>query len=264
MNILITGAYGGMGKKTVDLFASNGDNVFALDCKVSQKEERANVVAIQVDLTDEKSVMTAFEMVKQKTTHIDAIVHFAGIYMLDSLIEMSTEDFQRIFSINLYGAFLVNKTFADLLQSGSKIVIITSELANIKPLPFTGIYAIAKVALDKYAYSLKMELQLLGINVSVLRAGAVNTGMLNASTIQLDRFCNKTKKYNCNAAKFKKIVDSVESKCVPPEKIALKVQKILKKSNAKFAYSINRNKLLILLSILPERLQFFIIRQVLK
>lgn len=264
MNIIITGAYGGMGQKAVDLFASKGDCVFALDCKIPLNEERKNVTAIKTDLTDEKSVKNAFETIKSQTTHIDAIVHFAGIYMLDSLIEISDEDFKRIFSVNLYGAFFVNKTFVDLLRVGGKIVIITSELANIKPLPFTGVYAIAKAALDKYAYSLKMELQLLGISVSVLRAGAVNTGMLNVSTVQLDEFCKKTLKYNCNAAKFKKIVDSVESKCIAPEKIAVKVQKILSKKNAKFAYSVNRNKLLILLSILPERLQFFIIRQVLK
>ena len=131
-------------------------------------------------------------------------------------------------------------------------------------MPFTGIYAVTKGALDRYAYSLRMELQLLGISVSVLRAGAVDTGMLGASTDALDRFCANTKLYPCNATRFKNIVEKVEARRVPPGKVAQKMQKILRKKHPKFAFSINRNPLLVLLNLLPHRWQFFAIRQVLK
>ena len=109
-----------------------------------------------------------------------------------------------------------------------------------------------------------MELQLKGIEVSVLRAGAVRTGMLGVSTDALDRFCEKTGLYSCNAERFKKIVDRVEARNVEPSVIAKKVIRILKKRHPRFAYSINRNPLLLLLNILPSDLQFFAIRQVLK
>ena len=151
-----------------------------------------------------------------------------------------------------------------MLKPGSRIVITTSELAPLDPLPFTGIYAITKSALDKYAYSLRMELQLLDIPVSVLRAGAVKTGMLGVSTDALDRFCEKTELYSCNAARFKSIVSSVEARCVSPAKIADKCARILKKSKPKFAYCINRNPLLLALNLLPKRLQLFAIRMILK
>jgi short-subunit dehydrogenase len=184
--------------------------------------------------------------------------------MLDSLVEMETSSFKKIFNINVNGVFLVNKIFLPLLKKDSRILITTSELAPLDPLPFTGSYAITKSALDKYAYSLRMELQLLDIKVSVLRARAVKTNMLGASTTALDRFCEKTKLYSCNATRFKKIVDSVEAKNVPPSKIAAKSLSIIKKRNPKFAYSINRNPLLLMLNILPKRLQLFAIRQILK
>ena len=183
--------------------------------------------------------------------------------MLDSMAEIDTSDFERIFKINLGGVFLVNKTFLPLLKKGSRIVITTSELAPLDPLPFTGIYAVTKSALDKYAYSLSMELQLLDIKVSVLRAGAVSTGMLGVSTDQLDRFCQNTNLYTCNAARFKKIVNSVEARSVEPSKIAEKVIRILGKSKPHFAYSINRNPLLLMLNALPKRLQLWVIKQVL-
>ncbi len=261
-NILITGAYGGMGRAATELLVNKGFRVFALDKRVGEATD--NVVPIEADLSSAEAVKSACELVKSHTDNLFAIIHFAGVYMLDSLVEMDDEAFRRIFDINMRGAFLVNRTFLPLLKSGSRILITTSELAPLDPLPFTGIYAVTKAALDKYAYSLGMELQLLGIKVSVLRAGAVETGMLGVSTDYLDRFCNKTELYSCNAKRFKKIVNSVESRCIPPSKIAKKALRILEKPNPKFAYSINRNPLLLLLGILPKRLQMWAIRMVLR
>ena len=151
-----------------------------------------------------------------------------------------------------------------LLHRGSRIIITTSELAPLAPLPFTGIYAVSKTALDRYAYALQMELQLLGISVSVIRAGAVSTDMLDASVAALNQFCKKTKLYSCNAARFQKIVASVESRRVPPQKIAQKAACILQKKHPKFAYAFNRNPLLILMNILPQPMQFYLIRRILR
>ena len=260
--IIVTGAYGGMGRKTVELLKKQGFCVIAIDKTTGAAEE--NVIPLQVDITDVESVKCAFEKVTKVTDELYGIVHLAGIYLLDSLVEIGSDRFSHAFQVNLFGTFLVNKTFLPLLKSGSRIVIMTSELAPLDPLPFTGIYAVTKGALDKYAYSLRMEMQLLGIYVSVIRAGAVDTGMLSVSTDALDRFCENTKLYSCNAERFKNIVASVEAKRIPPEKIAQKIQKILKENKPKFAYNINRNPLLLLLNALPKGLQFRIIKRVLK
>ena len=260
--VVITGAYGGMGYATVQAMKNQGYTVFALDKTVQKAEE--NVLPIEVDVTDVKSVQNAYEQIRNITDEVFAIVHFAGVYMLDSLIEIPEDKFDKIVKVNFYGAFHVNKAFAPLLKSGSRILMTTSELAPLKPLPFTGLYAVTKGALDDYAYALKMELQLLGIGVSVLRAGAVSTSMLGVSTSALDEFCEKTNTYKCNAERFKKVVNGVEAKNVPPEKIAKKTLKILGKKKPKFAYAVNRNKLLLLLNILPKRMQFFIIKRILK
>lgn len=260
--VLITGAYGGMGYQTAKALSRQGITVFALDKKVRDAEE--NILPIEADVTDVASLNTAFERVRAVTDELFAIVHFAGVYMLDSLIEISEAEFDKIFKINLYGAFYVNKLFMPLLKEGSKVLITTSELAPLDPLPFTGVYAVTKAALDKYAYSLRMELQLLGISVSVLRAGAVSTGMLGVSTAALDRFCEKTTIYQCNADRFRRIVNGVEAKSVPPEKIANKALKILQKRKPKFVYNVNRNKLLLLLNALPKKTQLWAIRKILK
>lgn len=261
-NILITGAYGGMGRAATELFIKNGFRVFALDRRVEDAGE--NLIPIEADVTSEESLKKAFDIVKGYTDELSAVLHFAGIYMLDSLVEMGDDAFRKIVDVNLRGAFLINKIFLPLLKRGGRILIVTSELAALDPLPFTGIYAVTKAALDRYAYSLGMELQLLGIKVSVLRAGAVETGMLGVSTDYLDRFCDKTELYSCNAKRFKKIVNNVEARSISPNKIAKKAFKILSKRNPAFAYSINRNPLLLLLNVLPKRLQMWAIKMVLR
>ena len=261
-SVLITGAYGGMGGAAAKLLSENGYRVFALDRTVGDPD--ANIIPVCADITSEEEVQNAYAAVRQQCESLDAIVHFAGIYMLDSLVEMEAEAFDKIFDVNLRGVFLINKIFLPLLKEKSKILITTSELAPLDPLPFTGIYAVSKAALDKYAYSLRMELQLLGVSVSVLRAGAVKTDMLGASTAALDRFCDKTELYCCNAKRFKRIVEGVEARNIEPQRIAAKAYRVLGKRNPSFAYSINRNPLLLLLNVLPKRMQLFAIRMILK
>lgn len=260
--VLLTGAAGGMGQKAAITLAQSGYFVFALDKKPILPS--VNIMPITADLTDAESVKNAFEIISAHTDELYGIMHFAGIYMLDSLLEIESESFERIFKINLGGVFLINKTFAPLLKKGSRVLIITSELAPLDPLPFTGIYAITKAAVDKYAYSLRMELQLLDVYVSVLRAGATDTDMLPASTSALDRFCANTQLYSCNAERFKRIVDSVEARNISAQRLADKALRIFEKKRPRFAYSINRNPLLLLLNALPKRLQLWIIKKLLK
>lgn len=77
-------------------------------------------------------------------------------------------------------------------------------------------------------------------------------------------FYQKTELYTCNAERFKKIVNSVEAGCVSAEAVAKRVNRIIRKRRPAFSHSINRNPLLIMLNMLPKRLQLWIIKKVLR
>ena len=96
--ILVTGAYGGMGRKTVELLKTKGFCVFALDRTIGEPEE--NVIPLEADITDEGSVKRAFDSIKGITDELCAIIHFAGMYMLNSLVEIESESFAHAFSVN--------------------------------------------------------------------------------------------------------------------------------------------------------------------
>jgi NAD(P)-dependent dehydrogenase (short-subunit alcohol dehydrogenase family) len=250
MNIVITGVSGGMGLETAIKYTSLGHRVYGLDIKAPSKK-LDNFTFIKCDLTDEKDVKKAFDFVNKKETHIDSLISLAGIYDLNSLVEMSEEEFIRIFNINVFGIYRLNKYFLPLLNKNSKIFIVSSELGPLDPLPFTGIYGITKSTIEKYAYSLRMELQLLDIKVVVIRPGAVDTTLLDVTTQRLDKFAASTTHYQENANTFRHIVESVESKKVHPSKIANLIYKVDQKKKSKYVYALNRNPLLLILNSLP-------------
>lgn len=260
--VLVTGASGGMGAAICTMLLQQGRRVLALDRR--EGEPQPGLTFLPCDVSDPTSVEAALTQVTAVTGSLDAIVHTAGIYDLDSLLEMDEERFLRIFQVNLFGVYRVNRAFAPLLSPGGRIVIVSSELAPLDPLPFTGIYAITKAALEKYACSLRMEAALLGISVCVVRPGAVNTELLDDSTRALDRFCAKTGLYRVGAARFRRIVDSVEARSVPPEKIAQCVRRALSARRPRLVYPCNRNPLLLLLNALPRRMQLFLIGRILR
>ena len=260
--VIISGFSGGMGLATAKKLASEGYFIYGLDIK-EPNEKIDNSKFILTDLRDQESVKKAYEIVSKEVKEIEAIINMAGIYDLNSLVEISEEDFMRIFDINVFATYRLNKIFLPLLKEKGKVIITSSELAPLDPLPFTGLYGITKSTIEKYAYSLRMELQLLNKLVVVIRPGAVNTSLLDISTDRIDKFEKNTKLYSYNASKFKKITNKVEARKVPPIKIANLASKILKKKKPKYVYKINRNPLLLLLNILPQRFQNWIIKKIL-
>ena len=261
-SVVLTGVSGGMGFATAKRLTENGYHVFGLDVK-EPNENLDNLTFIKTNLRDSKSIEEAFNKIKNANESLDAVISMAGIYDLNSLVEMSEEDFIRIFDINVFGVYRLNKTFLPLLKEKAKVIIISSELAPLDPLPFTGIYGITKSTIEKYAYSLRMELQLLNKQVVVVRPGAVNTSLLDISTTRIEDFSKNTELYKYNAGKFKEITEKVESRKIDPIKVGNLILKILNKKNPKYVYKINRNPLLLMLNGMPQRMQNKIIKRVL-
>jgi len=256
--VVLTGAAGGMGSAVRSLLEKNGFTVWSLDIADLTCEHY-----IKTDITDESSLKQAFLKVEEESGRIDAIIHTAGIYDMNSLAEMTHEELMRIFSVNFFAAASVNRIFLPLLNPQSRIVMVSSELAPLDPLPFTGVYAITKSTIEKYAYSLRMELQLLGHYVSVIRPGAVKTSFLGQSQRKIEEFCSKTELYKNTSKRFLGLVNSIETANVEPSKIAETILKALTANRPRYVYNINRSPLLRLLNALPQRFQNYVIKRIL-
>lgn len=259
---LVTGAAGGIGLAAAKALLARGWEVVGLDLRAPGGA--SDLRFFETDLTDPAAVEAVFTRLRDEGVRLGAILHMAGLYDLNSLVEIDEAAWERIFRVNLTAVWRVNRVFLPLLEPGARILITTSELAPLDPLPFTGLYAVTKAALDKYAAALRMELQLLDVRVIVLRPGAVDTGLLDVSTRRLEDFCRTTTHYAPNAERFRRIVNRVEARKIPPEQAAALAAKALERRRPRAVYSVNRNPLLLLMNALPGSLQRAVIRRVLK
>ncbi len=262
--VVLTGGASGMGRAVALTLAKNGFFVYSLDIKKNEAEVEG-IRQIITDVTSMESLQKAYEEIARETDKLDAVLNFAGIIMMDSLIEISEEEYLKIFNVNFFGAFRVNKIFFPLIQKRKgKVLITTSELAPNRILPFNAIYSISKKALDAYAEGLRMELGLFDIPVITLRPGAVETELIGHSNNSLEKLESKTTLYKGITSKFKHIVDSQQGGAIPAEKIGKLVLKILSKKNPKYIYTKNASVKLKLLNIVPARMEMAILKKILK
>ena len=260
--VLLIGACGGMGCAAACCLSENGCTVIGIDREGASVPDGMRLLT--ADVTDPQAIGAACSTLRQEGVTLDAIVYMAGVYDADSLIEIDEARMRRIFEINVFGAYRTIRAFSPLLHAGSRVVLVTSELAPLDPLPFTGLYGITKSTLERYAFSLAMELQLLDISVSVIRPGAVQTPLLGGSVKRIEAFAANTEHYPDIAAKFLRVTNAVEAKAVPPEAVAKRIRTALTARRPRFCYKLNRNPLLLLYGILPKQWKLIAIKTYLK
>ncbi|MBQ8293626.1 MAG: SDR family NAD(P)-dependent oxidoreductase [Bacilli bacterium] len=259
-NVLITGAASGIGKAVKDYFINNGYTVIALD-KVKMDKEN-NLLSYVVDITDKEQLNMIKESLKEM--ELSTIINVAGIHKMASLVENDFDSLKKLIDINLLGTMLVNNIFYPLLSKNGRIIIVTSEVAKLEPMPFNGLYNISKSALDTYAQALRQELNLLGQKVITIRPGAIETPLSIGSLDDTEKLAQDTVLFKKQAHKFLDITKKFMGKPIKPKKVAKLIYKATVKKNPKFIYKIHHNILLVFLSILPIRLQCFVIKLILK
>lgn len=261
MNVFVTGASGGIGYSVVSHLATQGVRVYATD--ITEREMPEGVTFYPADVTSEADIIAIRDRLAEDGVTLDAIINIAGIFAIGSYIETDADTLRRIFEINYFGAVLVNKTLHKLLKSNGRIIITTSEVSPLTPLPFNSLYSVSKTALDAYADGLRQELNLLGQRVITVRPGAFDTDLSRGSLDKTEKLAESTDLYRSQSAKFYKIVKFFIGKPKHPDKLAPIYYKALTAKHPRLTYTVNRNPLLILMSILPKRLQCFIIKALL-
>ncbi|MBM3708325.1 MAG: SDR family NAD(P)-dependent oxidoreductase [Actinobacteria bacterium] len=262
-NMLITGGAGGIGSTVSTFFSQKGWMVYSCDIAPQTPLDK-NIIPVATDIRSAGSVATARSLVEKYTDHLDVIIHLAGIYIMDSLIEIPEEDFIRMFDINVNGAYRVNKEFLPLVKNGGRIIIITSELSCLQPLPFNGIYSITKSTLEAYAHSLRLELALIDIPVITIRPGAVDTKLLSDSFTSMEKMCEKTRLYRANAIKFRNIMNKTTKAPLSPDKLAEVIYNVAASPHPKAFYTIGAGFGLKMFSALPASTQAILLKKLLK
>jgi NAD(P)-dependent dehydrogenase (short-subunit alcohol dehydrogenase family) len=162
---IVTGASGGIGRATAELFEERGARVI----RFSRSDGG--------DVTSEAEVARLFE----RTGPADILVNNAGTIEVARLHEMSADAWERTFAVNVRGAFLMCKyALPAMIERKSGVIVNVASISGVPgPEKFPGFtaYCASKAALISLTESLAVEVKEHGIRVNCISPGSVDTKM---------------------------------------------------------------------------------------
>ncbi len=185
--ILITGASSGLGRRFARIAAAAGAKVVAAARRLDRIEALVaelgadRACAVAMDVESEASVIAGYDAAERALGPIDAVIANAGMNSQALAADIAIEEFDRVMSVNVRGAFLTAREGGRrMMAAGSKetgrgrIVMIASIGAH-KVLPGLTAYCASKAAVAMMGKSLAREWINRGINVNVVCPGYIET-----------------------------------------------------------------------------------------
>lgn len=186
---LITGASSGLGWRFGEIMAREGAKVVLaarrkerLDALVDQiGKAGGEALAVACDVTDEASVIAAYEAAEKRFGVVDTVINNAGMSTSSSTMDQSADEFRKVMDLNVTAVFVVaREAVRRLLKAGpeaakrGRIVNISSMGGRIV-LPGVAAYCASKAAVSHLTRSLARDWAKHGINVNALSPGYVTT-----------------------------------------------------------------------------------------
>jgi 3-oxoacyl-[acyl-carrier protein] reductase len=187
---LITGGSRGIGAAIARRLAADGASVAVTyskgaDAAASIVREiglaGGKAVAIQADAADAEAVRNAVETTVKTFGGLDVLVNNAGTAIPMPVEESTLADFDRLFAVNVRGAFVATQAALKHIKSGGRIIMIGSCLGERVFLPGMAPYAATKGAIKMFAQGLARELGPRGITVNNIQPGPIDTDLNPAS-----------------------------------------------------------------------------------
>ena len=178
MTTVITGGSRGIGAAAVELFAARGDRVYFLYEKdhaaAKAVAEKTGAQAICCDVADGDAVRAAFSQIGD----VDILVNNAGICYYGLMSQMSGEQWDRIFDVNVKGIFhCVNAAMPGFLKNQRGCVINVSSMWGRVGASCEAAYSATKGAVIALTKALAKELGPSGIRVNAVAPGVILTDM---------------------------------------------------------------------------------------
>jgi len=179
--VLITGAAGGIGRATVQVFAESGWRVIGVDRASFGESFPSYGLFIQSDISRSEDLETIFDQAQSYTNSLDALVNNAAIQIIKPLLETSVEEWDSVMAHNLRSVFLGARLAYPLLKAkGGGAIVNVSSVHAIQTSANIASYAASKGGLLALTRAMAIEFAEDEIRVNAILPGAVDTPMLHA------------------------------------------------------------------------------------
>lgn len=185
---IVTGASRGMGQAAAEMLAANGAYVvinyvhnkrFADEIVQRIQQNGGQALAVQADVSKVADLKALFQATLEHFGHIDIVVNNAGIMDTKPLEQVTEQDFDREFAINVKGTYFACQLAASYLPAGGRIINFSTSVVG-QMMPTYSLYAATKGAVEQITRQLAKELGSKGITINAIAPGPINTELFTA------------------------------------------------------------------------------------
>lgn len=192
--VVVVGATGGIGYQAVKLLTASGASVFITGRntnKLHQLAAECNIPTSHchtLDITNESQVAATIKSIEEQTSGIDILVNAAGIGIIKTMDQLTSDDFHTSLQINLVGTFHLVKSVLPLMKTLKKglIINIPGVLGKV-PMAGAAAYSASKYGLVGMMQSIREELKRTDIRITNLFLGGVDSPFWDTIDLRVQR-----------------------------------------------------------------------------
>lgn len=184
---IVTGSSSGIGKAIAERLAKEGATVvvnYAHSADAAQEvvqtieQQQGKAIAIQADMSQVPEIRRLFKETKDRLEKIDILINNAGVAAQSSISEVTEEDYEKVFNVNVRGVFFSLKEATNYIQNGGRIVNVSSSV-TVYPNPGLAVYAASKASEKIFTEVLAKEIGHRQITVNSVMPGPTVPGMFS-------------------------------------------------------------------------------------
>jgi NAD(P)-dependent dehydrogenase (short-subunit alcohol dehydrogenase family) len=255
---LVTGVSSGIGKETARLLAGKGFTVYGASRRLEKMNDlkELGVKLISMDIANDASIVSAVDEIFRNEKRIDLLVNNAGYGSYGALEDVPIAEAKYQFEVNIFGlARLTQLVLPGMRAQRSGRIINISSIGGSIGEPHGAWYHATKFALEGLSDSLRMELKQFGIDVVIIKPGAILTEWNSIARENLAKVSGNTE-YGELAQRHIRMLENADQRGSSPEVVARTIVKaaLSKRPKTRYATGGGAKIILFLRWILPDRL----------
>lgn len=195
---VVTGGGSGIGGGIALALADAGAHVAIADIDLDRATKVSEVIrgkgvrsiAIQCDVREQESVDSLARAVLDEFGGVDLAFNNAGVYLGGEMQDVTWDDWRFVLDVNVDGAFRVGQKFAEIMREQASRenrlghIVNTASVGGFMAAPQGLAYGVSKFAMVSYSEAMRMDLEPLGIGVSTLCPGPIDTKLTGSDRLR--------------------------------------------------------------------------------